>query len=204
MVHVRCLYTITLLLLSLVSIAQTKITSIALQVNTGVGISNKPGTVFGAPFSLSGDLAVTFNERWQIAAEGGGVRFRDSKHPYDKIGLIVSGYSRYDHQYVGLRVGRNSLSSARPQQLFFSSGVDYLLVIEPNVKTSSGFFSGKSFDYQYKRFLNVPIQVEYSTPVFKGKQTRVSFTGRWNFNAYHSFPMISVGVGIPVLGFLFD
>lgn len=193
--------TVALLLLAFTSLAQTKITRIALQINTGVGISNKPGVMFGAPFYLSGDLGVTLNERWRIAFEGGAMAFRDSKNPNDKIGLIFSSYPRYDHQYFGLRISRNVLNVVRAQQLFVSSGANYLLIVDPNVQRTSGFgfFSGsKYFNYQYRRYLNIPVQADYSMLPFRGKRTRLTFSSRWNFNAYHSFPTFSIGINIPI------
>lgn len=184
-----------LLLTACTSFAQTTLTATALQINTGVGISTKPETMFGRPFHLSGDLSATFNDRWIIGVEGGALGFRDSKYPNDKIGLIISSYSRYQHQYFGLRIGRMLLSADQLQQTVVSSGADYLLVIEPNIR-QSGF--GKSFNYVYKRFLNVPAQIDYSFLPFAKRLTRFSFNGQWNFNAYHSFPTISLGVILPI------
>jgi hypothetical protein len=189
---------IALLLISFVSTAQTRTSSVALRVSGGLGISNKPGTVFGAPFALSGELATIINDRWRIAAEGGVLSFRDSKYPYDKIGLIFSSYSRYDHQYVGILVGHTLLAANESQRLFLSSGADYLLIVDPNIQTSSGFLSGKSFNYLYERYLNIPFQLDYSVLFSERKQTRLVLTGRWNFNPYHSFPMISIGVELPI------
>lgn len=148
-------------------------------------------------------LSTTFNDRWRIAFEGGAVAFRDSKNPYDRIGLILSGYSRYDHQYFGLLIGHTLLNADQPQKLFLSGGADYLLIVDPNVKRSSGFFSGKYFDYQYNRYLNIPVQLDYSVRPLGSKWVSLLFTGRWNFNAYHSFPMLSAGVNLSFYPFLF-
>ncbi len=153
--------------------------------------------MFGAPFHLSGDLVTKLDNRWQVAVECGVLDFRDAAYPDDKIGLIFSGYSRYQHQYVGLRVGRSLLKAGYPHQLTVSSGADYLLVIEPNIKVSSGFLGGKSFDYIYKRFLNVPLQLSYSLSLREDGMTELTIGGRWNVNAYHSFPTITVGFVLP-------
>ena len=195
---VNYLSILALFLVSIASSAQTKRVLVALRPGIGVGISNKPNVMFGAPFAISGELGVTFKDRWRVAVDGGAAAFRDSKHPYDKLGLILSGYSRYDHQYVGLLAGRSLLKADQFQNLFFSTGADYLLLIDPNVKTSSGWFGGKSFHYQYYRYVNVPIQLDYSARFSRNKQARMVITGRWNINAYHSFPTIRIGVDLPI------
>ena len=195
----RYLFTVQLLLTFIASTAQVRISQVMVQVNAGIGISTRPATMFGTPLFLSGELAFTLINQWRIVAEVGGViGFRDSKNPTQKIGLIIGSYSRYPHNYGGLRIGRNLLSVTQAGELFLSSGADYLAVIEPNVKTSSGLLGGNSFDYRPKRNLNIPIQLDYSTGPFGGRNARITFSGRWNFNRYHSFPTISVGVGIPV------
>lgn len=174
------------------------ITAVSMRLNTGIGISNKPGVMFGAPFALSGELSVLLRNRWRIAAEGGIMEFRDAKYPDKKIGLIFSSYSRYGHGYFGLLIGHSLLNVNNPSRLFLSSGADYLLIVDPNVKRTSGFFAGYQFDYRYERYLNIPIQLDYSIEPFAGKRTRIVFVGRWNFNAYHSFPMVTAGVDLPM------
>ncbi len=191
------LFTALFLLTAFASFAQTKLTTIDLRIQTGIGVSNKPGTMFSEPFYLSGDLSATLNNRWLIGVEGGALAFRDAKYPNDKISYW-GVYSRYDHQYFGLRIGQVLFRTDQFQQGVISSGADYLLIIEPNIKTSSGLLSGKSFDYIYKRFLNIPAQIDYSFLPFTKRLTRFSVSGRWNFNAYHSFPTISLGVIVPI------
>lgn len=190
----KALFISLLLLVAVPSLAQLALTSVDFRVNMGVGINNKPETMFGAPYFLTGDLTATLNRRWQIAAEGGGLSFRDAAYPYDKIGLLCSCYSRYQFQYFGLRVGHTLLTVGQSQQVVVSSGADYLLVIEPNIKRSLS----SSFNYVYKRFLNVPAQIDYSLPLTARKTSRLSVSGRWNFNAYHSFPTLSAGVIFPI------
>lgn len=192
---------VLLLLSSFASMAQVKLTSVALRVNMGVGISNKPNVLFGAPFILSSELSTTFNERWRVAAEYGTLAFRDAKYPYEKIGLLWSTYPKYSHQYVGLLVGHTLLRTDRPQKLFLSSGADYLLIEVPKVENSSGFggfFNGKSISYSYERYLNIPIQLDYSIQPFGGYPVGIVFVGRWNANAYHSYPTVSLGINIPI------
>ncbi|CCH00556.1 hypothetical protein FAES_2547 [Fibrella aestuarina BUZ 2] len=175
------------------------VTAVAIRFNAGIGIGNKPNVLFGAPFALSGELSVLFQDQWRIAVEGGALDFRDAKYPTQPIGWsLLGGYSRYSHQYVGLLVGRSILNTVHSQKLTLSSGADYLLVVDPNVKSSSGFFSGTHYDYRYERYLNVPIQLDYSIAPFARKRTRVAVVGRWNYNAYHSFPMVSIGVDLPM------
>ncbi len=180
------------------SIAQAQIDRISVQYNAGVGISNKPETMFGKPFFLSGQLAFDFKKHWRIAAEGGIVDFRDADFPTQKVGLLMSTYSRYQHGYGGLRVGLNLLAFTKPDELFVSTGANYLLIVEPGVKLTGGFFNGYAFHYEEKRYLNIPVQIDFVTGSGSKRNIRIVFSGRWNFNRYHSFPTISAGINIPV------
>ncbi len=179
------------------STAQAKLDEVRGQIRMGVGVSNKSATMFGTPIFLSADITVSFTNRWQFTAEGGGVAFRDQEYPTQQIGFF-GGYSRYQHNYGGLRIGRNLLDTAQASQLILSSGADYLAIIEPNVKLSAGLLSGYSYHYELKRYVNVPIQVDYTPGPFTTRHLRVSFSGRWNFNSYHSFPTFSLGISIPI------
>lgn len=194
----RYLFTVQLLLTFIASTAQVRISQVMVQVNAGIGISTRPATMFGTRLFLSTELAFTFSNQWRIIAEGGTVDFGDSEYPTQKIGLIVSSYSWYQHNYGGLRIGRNLLNTTQTDQLILSGGADYLAVVEPNIKRSTGFLGGLYYDSQLKRYLNIPVQLDYSTGPFGGRNARLTFSGRWNFNRYHSFPTISVGVCIPV------
>lgn len=186
-----------LLFLSSASMAQP-LTSVSMRFNVGVGISNKPAVLFGAPFALSGELSTTLRNRWRIAVEGGVMGFRDAKYPDNKIGLIFSSYSRYSHRYFGLLIGHSLLNVDRPNSLFLSVGADYLLIVDPNVKSSSGLLAGYYFDYRYERYLNIPVQLDYSIRPFRNKKSKLAFIGRWNFNAFHSYPTLCVGLDIPI------
>lgn len=198
----RHLLVAALLSIPFLSAAQTNGFRIGFRFNTGIGISNKPNIMFGVPLALSAELDAIFSDRWRVAAEVGTVNFRDSKHPYDHIGLaIFPTYPRFAHQYAGLLVGHSLLKANRPHKLFLSSGADYLLIIDPNIKTSFSLIGNKHYDYLYTRHLNIPVQLDYSILPFKNRDSKLVFIGRWNFNGYHSFPTVSVAIDIPIYPF---
>lgn len=176
------------------------VTAVDMRFNAGIGISNKPQVLFGAPFALSGELSVLFRDQWRVALEAGALAFRDVKYP-EKVsgwGWFV-GRSRYMHAYYGLLIGRVVFSTERSQKLTISSGADYLLITDPNVTIEkTALWRSVYFDYRYERYLNVPIQLDYSIAPFARKRTRIVFVGRWNANAYHSFLTASIGVDLPI------
>lgn len=179
------------------AIAQPTISAITGQIRTGLGIGNKPGTLYGKPIFFSADVGVTFSNRWQLTAEGGALSFRDAMYPDQRIGFWFKSYSRYEHYYGGLRLGRNLLKTSPARQLTLSGGADYLEIVSPNIRRSSGFLGGYVSDRRLKGYLNIPVQLDYSFIPF-GISPRFSISGRWNFNAYHSFPTISAGIIAPV------
>ena len=172
---------------------------VAVQVNMGVGIGNKPDAVFGRPFFLTGNLMFESAKGWRVYTEIGTLAFRDVAYADRNFGFnFLPEYARSRHTFGGLRIGHSLVNNRQNGELSLSGGVDYLVVRKPTVTTIPGYITKYSFDYAATHWANFPVQHDVASAALGSLQVRVLVSGRWNMNTYHSFLTASIGISMPV------
>ena len=169
----------------------------SVQLSTGLGLSRRPDVMLSAPFYGSAAVSVPVKRHWRVIGEGGTVSFRSTEYPDYKFGFILAIRARFQHNYVGLRIGRNLLRHGSTHQLIVSGGADYLAIVEPVFSHTSGLFAGPKLDYTLNPYLNVPFQIDYKSGLATVGSVGLLLSIRYNVNPYHSFPVANGGVFIP-------
>jgi hypothetical protein len=180
-------------------VAQTKVTRIVLQPGIRLGMPTNWERMFGNPFFVGGCVGVSLNDRWLFGVDAGGTAFRDAKFPDQKFGLIFSSFSRYRHEYVGVKVGYQVLPEGSSCKLQLSTGANYIYISDPNITYKGGWFGPYGYNYIDHRLVNVPIQADlHFKPFYRNSQARVFVSSRLNLNSYHLFATASIHLNIPI------
>lgn len=183
---------LSLLLLggSLPAQAQMRVERITLE-GSPVGLGFTTNTKMrGNPAVFGASASVHLRGGWVVAPEVGSTGFRDAIHT-DKVGLIISTFVRYQHNYWGLRLGKGFVIDSLKKQVVVSTGVNYLTVAKPEIERTG--FLGPIYDYPKFHFINVPVQLDFLFP-FLNKKNFFTVTARYNFNTYHRF--LTIGAGL--------
>ncbi len=171
--------------------AQFRIERVLIEPNIGIGISTLPDKMLSPPLALMGSVTVETTHGGAFVIEAGGVNFRDAAFPQKHNTLLFSHYVRRNISFYGARIGKTFLLNDAGQRLALTVGLNSLDVIEP-IGIKPGILYS-AIEKDTSSYLNIPLQIEYHVLRKHNPSRRLVFTARWNFNAYHSFPILGVG-----------